>query len=148
MKLFFNREWLLAAMASEVPQAGDWVRIDIGRESVVIVRRRDGGIGAYHNTCRHRGSRICLEDRGHANLLVCPYHQWSYDLSGKLVGARLMGNDFDKSGFQLSPVSVGLAGGYVFISFFSDPPEFGAFRPRLGPYIIPHQLEHTNVPPT
>jgi Rieske 2Fe-2S family protein len=145
MKAFFNRHWLFAAMACEVPQPGDWVRFDIGRESVVIVRRKDGGIGAYHNTCRHRGSRICLEDRGHANLLVCPYHQWSYDLNGKLVGARLMGNDFDKSAFQLSPVSVGLAGGYVFISFSADPPDFETFRRAVDPYILPHQLDHTKV---
>jgi phenylpropionate dioxygenase-like ring-hydroxylating dioxygenase large terminal subunit len=81
----------------EIPRIGDWVRVDIGRESVIIARRKDGSIGAFNNTCRHRGSRICLEERGNATRLVCPYHQWTYDLDGRLVGTRLMGADFDPS---------------------------------------------------
>jgi glycine betaine monooxygenase A len=145
MALFFKRQWLFAAMACEIPRAGDWLRVDIGRESVIIVRRQDGGIGAFHNTCRHRGSRICLEERGQASRLVCPYHQWTYDLNGQLVGTRLMGDDFDSSSFQLSAVSVGVAGGYVFISFADDPPDFEAFRRDVEPYILPHQLENTKV---
>src|ERR1700730_5607334 len=145
MKLFLGRQWLFAALACEIPQEGDWVRVDIGRESIVIVRRKDGGIGAYHNTCRHRGSRISLEERGHASHLVCPYHQWTYDLNGKLVGARLMGSDFDKSAFQLTPVSVGLAGGHIYVSFAAEPPDFESFRRAVEPYMLPHQLENTKV---
>lgn len=145
MKLFFGRQWLFAAMVCEIPRAGDWTRVDVGRESVIIVRRKNGGIGAYHNTCRHRGSRICLEERGHATRLVCPYHQWTYDLDGQLVATRLMGNDFDSSAFHLSPVSVGLAGGYIFINFSANPPDFEPFRRDIEPYILPHQLENTKV---
>ena len=145
MKLFLNRHWLFAALACEIPRAGDWVRVDIGRESIVILRRKDGGVGAYHNTCRHRGSRICLDDRGHASHLVCPYHQWTYDLNGQLVGARLMGDDFDKSAFQLSPVSVATAGGHIYISFSADPPDFEPFRRAVEPYMLPHQLENAKV---
>ncbi|MFP3600088.1 aromatic ring-hydroxylating oxygenase subunit alpha, partial [Chryseobacterium sp. SIMBA_029] len=78
MKLFFSKHWLFAAMTCEISEPGDWVRVDIGRESVVIVRKKDGEVAAYHNTCRHRGSRICQEERGHAGRLVCPYHQWTY----------------------------------------------------------------------
>jgi Rieske 2Fe-2S family protein len=145
MELFFKRHWLFAALTCEIPRTGDWVRVDIGRESVIIVRRKDGGVGAFHNTCRHRGSRICLEERGHASRLVCPYHQWTYDLNGQLVGTRLMGDDFDPSAFSLSPVRVALAGGYVFISFAEDPPDFEPFRRDVEPYILPHQLENTKV---
>jgi Rieske 2Fe-2S family protein len=145
MQLFFRRHWLFAAMACEIPRAGDWVRVDIGRESVIITRRKDGGVSAFHNTCRHRGSRICLEERGHASRLVCPYHQWTYDLNGQLVGARLMGDDFDASAFHLSRVSVGLAGGYIFLSFAKEPPDFERFRRDIEPFILPHQLENTKV---
>jgi Rieske 2Fe-2S family protein len=145
MALFFKRHWLFAAMACEIPGTGAWLRVDIGRESVILVRRKDGSIGAFHNTCRHRGSRICLEESGRASRLVCPYHQWTYDLDGQLVGTRLMGDDFDSSAFHLSPVHVGLAGGYIFISFAEHPPEFEAFRRDIEPYILPHQLENTKV---
>jgi Rieske 2Fe-2S family protein len=145
MALFFKRRWLFAAMACEIPHAGAWLRVDIGRDSVILVRRKDGGIGAFHNTCRHRGSRICLEERGSASRLVCPYHQWTYDLNGQLVGTRLMGDDFDSSAFHLSPVHVGLAGGYIFISFADHPPDFEAFRRDMEPYVLPHQLENAKV---
>jgi glycine betaine catabolism A len=145
MQLFLGRQWLFAAMACEIPNAGDWVRVDLGRESVIIVRRKDGNVGAVHNTCRHRGSRICLEERGHSPRLVCPYHQWSYDLDGRLVATRLMGDDFAPSDFHLSPVSVGLAGGYIFISLSASPPNFELFRQDIEPYILPHQLENAKV---
>jgi glycine betaine catabolism A len=145
MRLFFGRQWLFAAMACEIPRGGDWVRVDIARDSVIIVRRKDGSVGAYHNTCRHRGSRICLEERGHATRLVCPYHQWSYDLDGQLAATRLMGDDFDGGAFRLSPVSVGLAGGYIYISFAANPPDFEPFRRDIEPYILPHELSDTRV---
>ena len=145
MELFFNRHWLFAAMACEIPEPGDWVRVDIGRESVIIVRRKDGAVRAHHNTCRHRGSRICLEERGHAHRLVCPYHQWSYDLDGQLIGTRLMGDDFDASGFHLEPVAVGVVGGYVFINLSGERRDFDQFRATVEPYIRPHQLENAKV---
>jgi Rieske 2Fe-2S family protein len=59
--------------------------------------RRDGQIRAFHNSCRHRGSRVCWSTRASAAKLVCPYHQWTYDLDGSLLFARQMGEDFDKS---------------------------------------------------
>jgi Rieske 2Fe-2S family protein len=145
MRVFFDRQWLFAALACEVPHAGDWIRVDIGRDSLIIVRRKEGDVGAYHNTCRHRGSRICLEERGHANRLVCPYHQWTYDLNGQLVGTRLMGSQFDPSVFSLSPVSVKLVGGHIFVSLSATPPDFEPFRRDVEPYVLPHELENTKI---
>ena len=145
MKLFFGEQWLFAAHTCEVRNAGDWVRVDIGRESVVIVRRKDLTIGAYHNTCRHRGSRICLTDSGHASRLVCPYHQWSYELDGKLARTRLMGDEFEKVGFDLLPVAIGLAAGFIFINFSENPPSFDRFRNAVEPYLLPHGLDDAKV---
>jgi Rieske 2Fe-2S family protein len=145
MQLFFGRQWLFVALSCEIPRIGDWARVDIGRESVIIARRKDGSIGAFNNTCRHRGSRICLEARGNATRLVCPYHQWTYDLDGRLVGTRLMGADFEPAAFGLSPVSVALCGGFIFISFAAEPPDFESFRRVVEPYLVPHQLENAKV---
>src|SRR5882757_6836727 len=138
MELFFARQWLFAAMTCEVASPGSWIRVDIGRDSVVILRRKDGTIGAFHNTCRHRGSRICVGESGVANRLVCPYHQWSYELDGRLARTRLMGPDFGQGDFGLVPVAVGIAGGYIFINFASDPADFEDFRQAVEPYILPH----------
>jgi Rieske 2Fe-2S family protein len=69
---------------------GDYVTLALGANSLIVLRDRDGEVRAFHNTCRHRGSRICLDERGHANRLVCPYHQWVYELDGSLRNARQM----------------------------------------------------------
>lgn len=145
MRVFFGRQWLFAALECEIATPGDWIRVDLVRESLIIVRRKDGSIGAYHNTCRHRGSRICLEERGHATRLVCPYHQWTYDLQGQLVGTRLMGADFDPSNLNLSAVAVQLCGGYIFVNFAAEPPNFELFRRTVEPYLLPHQLSNSKV---
>ena len=145
MDLFFNRQWLFAAMSCEVPEIGDWLRVDIGRESVILLRDKAGAIRAFHNTCRHRGSRICTTEKGHANRLVCPYHQWSYELDGSLARTRLMGLDFDRQDFGLIPVSVGIAAGFIFINFSADASGFEAFRSEVEPYLLPHGLEDAKV---
>ena len=145
MELFFARQWLFAAMTCEVAGPGSWIRVDIGRDSVIILRRKDGTIGAYHNTCRHRGSRICVGESGVVSRLVCPYHQWSYELDGRLARTRLMGSDFDQGDFGLVPVAVGIAGGYIFINFASDPADFEDFRQAVEPYILPHGLDDAKI---
>ncbi len=145
MELFFGRHWLFAALTCELPHPGDWVRVDIGRDSIIIVRSKGGDIGAFHNTCRHRGSRLCSEERGHAERFVCPYHQWTYDLEGRLTGTRLMGGCFDKSDFELSRVNVGVLAGYVFIKLTDGDSDLADLRREVEPYLLPHQLEHTKV---
>ena len=53
---------------------------------VVVTRDRDGAIHAFENRCAHRGSLLCLKERGEAREIVCVYHNWTYDLAGKLTG--------------------------------------------------------------
>jgi phenylpropionate dioxygenase-like ring-hydroxylating dioxygenase large terminal subunit len=98
MQLFFGRRWLFVALACEIPRVADWVRVDIGRDSVITARREDGSIGAFHNTCRHRGSRICLEERG--NSISDPYlgsiqflslpNSWNHVLADYAVTFRVL----------------------------------------------------------
>ena len=84
------------------PRSGDYLTLEIGTNSVSL-RDRDGRVQAFHNTCRHRGSRICMHETGHAHRLVCPYHQWVYELDGRLINARQMPKEFDTSGMGLKP---------------------------------------------
>ena len=79
----FATEWLFACNACEIREPGDYLTLQVAGASVVVLRDRDGAVRAFHNTCRHRGSRICLHETGRANRLVCPYHQWVYELDGR-----------------------------------------------------------------
>ncbi|MBI3506606.1 MAG: aromatic ring-hydroxylating dioxygenase subunit alpha [Proteobacteria bacterium] len=141
----FETEWLFAGSACEIKRPGDYLTLEIGRNSVVILRDRDGAVRAFHNTCRHRGSRICGNEKGRANRLVCPYHQWVYELDGSLLHARQMPADFDRSQFGLVPVAVETVCGMIYVCLADNPPDFKAFRDALTPYIAPHMPERTKV---
>ena len=72
----FYREWLFVGHECEVPAPGDYFTVQIGEYSLILLRGGNGTVAALHNTCRHRGSRICAELRGKvARRLICPYHQ-------------------------------------------------------------------------
>ena len=88
LETLFYRDWLFAGHDCEIPAPGDYFTIQIGDYPIIVLRGRDGAIRALHNTCRHRGSRICSAAKGAAKRLVCPYHQWTYDLDGSLIRAR------------------------------------------------------------
>jgi len=120
----FARHWVLAGHHSDAARPGDWFTAQIGTESVIIVRGQDHQLRAFANVCRHRGSHICLKPQGHASVLVCPYHAWSYNLDGSLRAARNMGPDFNKAEYGLKPVSLATAAGLVFICLSPTPPNF------------------------
>jgi Rieske 2Fe-2S family protein len=126
----FCREWLAVCRAEELPGPGDHLVLDVLGESILLLRNRDGALRAFYNVCRHRGARLCrspeeptdpwgvklaggVTGRG----IVCPYHQWSYDLDGALIAAPHLGAEtsFDKSGLHLYPVGVDTWGGFVFL---------------------------------
>lgn len=134
------RDWLFAGHACEIPNPGDYFLHEVGAYSVIVVRGQDGKIRAVHNTCRHRGSRLCKEERGSKKRLVCPYHQWSYDLDGTLVKARNMGDDFDYASFGLKSAHCEEVGGYIFVCVADEAPDFAPCRDQLAPYMDPHGL--------
>lgn len=85
---------------------GNYATLRIGAYNIVIVKGRDGEIRAFHNSCCHRGSIVCKQRQGQVAKLVCPYHQWTYDLDGKLIWANSMGPDFDPTQHGLRPVAL------------------------------------------
>src|SRR5919202_3884923 len=120
--------------------------VDLGRNSVVILRDDDMNIRAFHNVCRHRGARIFNEECGAIGKIVCPYHQWTYDLDGKLLVAEHMGESFDKSCFGLKPVNVKNLAGLLFVCLADDPPsDFDDMARVMEPYIAPHDVKNTKV---
>jgi Rieske 2Fe-2S family protein len=132
MERIFFRHWILAGHESSAPKPGDWFVHEMAQESIIVVRGKDGTLRAFVNVCRHRGSRICNAASGHATVLVCPYHAWSYDLDGSLRGARYMPADFDKSKHGLKPVHLELVEGLVFISLAETPLSFETARAAIS----------------
>ncbi|WP_179745173.1 aromatic ring-hydroxylating oxygenase subunit alpha [Paraburkholderia bryophila] len=137
--VFFHRHWILAGVTADVPQAGDVSAVDIDRASILIVRDDDENIRAYRNVCRHRGARLKEAGKSTVGLLVCPYHQWTYDLDGSLKHTAHMGIDFDRSCRSLMPVKTRVVGGHIFVCLADHAPadiEFLAqtMIPRFAPY--------------
>ena len=129
-----TRNWILAGHASQIPDAGDYLVFSLTNESAIIVRGKDGRVRAFANVCRHRGSLVCLENRGNKRKFECPYHGWTYDLDGKLIAARSMRGSFNKEEYGLHPVSLKLLGGLILVCFCDDPPSLeGAQRDLAEP---------------
>jgi Rieske 2Fe-2S family protein len=112
---------------------------------LLLVRAADGVIRAFVNACRHRGSRLCAESNGRAAKLVCPYHQWTYELDGRLFAARQMGPGFDRARLGLKKVHCESVGGYIFVCLSDSPPSFAAARTQLEAYLAPHRLQEARV---
>ncbi|MGH9028931.1 MAG: aromatic ring-hydroxylating oxygenase subunit alpha, partial [Acidimicrobiales bacterium] len=88
MEQIFRRCWLFLGHESLVPNPGDFMVTRMGTEEVILVRdRKDHQIRAFLNTCRHRGEKVCRYDQGNALVFTCPFHAWTYDSAGRLVGA-------------------------------------------------------------
>jgi len=145
LELIWYRDWLFVGHDCEIPKAGNFFTVQIGEYPIIILRDREGAVRALHNSCRHRGSRICAAERGSAARLVCPYHSWTYHLDGRLFSARDMGSNFDKSKFGLKPVHCRSVGGYIWISLAATPPDFEPVAKQMAPYFLPHKLEDTKI---
>ncbi|HXH01843.1 MAG TPA: aromatic ring-hydroxylating dioxygenase subunit alpha [Candidatus Competibacteraceae bacterium] len=145
LEYIFRRQWLFAGLACEIPKPGHYFTMEVGPDSLIIVRDRELRIHALYNTCRHRGSRICLSERGASAKLVCPYHQWTYELDGRLLFAGNMGEDFDPRRFHLKRAHCEVIAGYIFVCLAEEAPDFEDFRRTVAPYMAPHDLDNCKV---
>ncbi len=121
-KIFAGR-WVLVGHQSEIARPGDFFLGDVAGESLIISRDRDDVVRGFYNVCRHRGTRLCEEARGHAAAIQCPYHAWTYGLDGRLVGAPHMDevNEFRNEEFSLHPVNLAIWEGFIFVNLGDDP---------------------------
>jgi len=146
LAVIFGRHWIHVGVEADVPEPGDFVAVNLGGESVVIVRGDDQEIRAFHNVCRHRGSRLVMEAQGSVGNLVCPYHQWTYDLEGRLISALHMQPDFDPSCHGLKPVHLRSLAGLLFLCLAPEAaPGFDAMAEVMEPYLSPHNLRNTKI---
>lgn len=137
-------QWFAVAHVSEIPDSGCYIVRDILGESVIIVRRPDGGVSGFFNVCTHRGSRLCRED-GRAKRLACPYHAWVFELDGSFANARAMPQAIDTSTLALHPIQLRLVNGVVLGSLAGDPADLDAAVRDLMPALAHHGLAEAQV---
>ena len=145
LDLIWRRGWLFAALTCEIPNPGDYVTYDIAGDSILIVRRADGSIGAMHNVCRHRGSLVATSPIGQAVRFMCPYHQWTYDLDGTLLTCRGMPDTLDRSTLGLKPVHVREMAGLIYINFAGSPIDFEAAAELMQPMAQPQGFDRARA---
>ena len=132
----FARRWLAVGRESEIAATGDFVLREVAGESLIVLRDRGGGVRAFFNVCRHRGTRLCASPSGKlASTIQCPYHAWTYALDGSLLGAPSMESlaGFDKTAHGLVPASANSWEGFIFLSLAEQPQTFEqALAPVIG----------------
>jgi nitrite reductase/ring-hydroxylating ferredoxin subunit len=117
--------WQMACRLEQISKPKDYIVYDIADTSILLIRQNDSGVKAFINSCRHRGMQLAKsEARGHAAMIRCPFHGWTWNTKGELKSIPCSW-DFphvDKADFGLDPVHVDVWGGFVFISLAENPP--------------------------
>ena len=134
MEGVFSRQWIFAAPLARLKNPGDYVSLEIGENPLALVCGKDGKIRGFHNVCRHRGSRIFSAPSGklRGEKIVCPYHQWTYDMDGALSFASHMPEQPPKKTHSLHPISVAILGGGVHICTAQNPPPIAAAESAIN----------------
>jgi phenylpropionate dioxygenase-like ring-hydroxylating dioxygenase large terminal subunit len=135
----WTKIWHIGAMTQEFEEEGDWVRHDLMKESVIIVRQADGGFKAFYNACRHRGNRLALHETGGGDTITCSYHGWKWGIDGVLRSAQdaddvVGGNPCGR--VKLVELPCETWGGMVWYSF---DPEVAPLEEWLAP--LPQELK-------
>jgi anthranilate 1,2-dioxygenase large subunit len=140
--VFRGETWSFVALEAEIPTPGDYKSTFVGDTPVIVTRDNEGNINVLQNRCAHRGALVCRERRGNARRLECVYHQWNYDLRGRLRGvpfrAGINGNggmpaDFNLDAHGLQSLRVARLHGLVFASFSST---VAPLEDYLGPMVV------------
>lgn len=137
------RVWWMAAHASDLPDAGAWLCVDLGPESILLVRQDDGSLRAFHNACPHRGTPLCDAGSGQAEQFRCPYHAWTFSRAGALVAMP------DRERFAaasmhgapaLTPVACEAYGGLVWIHLDPNARGVGDYLGEVGEHLRAYRV--------
>ena len=125
LEAVWYRDWVCVGRLDDLREAGDFIVETVGAESLILTRDRGGRPRAYHNACRHRGTTLCTTPRGRFvnGRIVCPYHGWTYALSGELIATPKMSlpADFRRDAYALYEAHAGSWGGFLFVNVNERP---------------------------
>ena len=147
------RNWVYVCRASEISTPRSYCTLELGDQSLFVVRGEDGRARAFHNTCRHRGAALCRTAQGRfpPGGIVCPYHAWRYNLRGELLQVSSLepGDGFELRDFPLYSLPLTEWNGFLFAAFTPEPPPFNTSFDlpldrldswRLSDLVIGHRL--------
>lgn len=147
--IFRGPTWNFLGFEIEAPRPNDFFTSVIGDTPIIVVHTAEGTLNAFVNRCVHKGATICYQPSGSCVRFTCPYHNWIYDQSGKLLSVAFekglpgqdgqrqggMPPDFDKSQHRLRRLRVETIAGLIFGTFSEDAPPLEAY---LGPVMANH----------
>ena len=142
MDRIFASEWLCAGRADELPNPGDYMAFECGAQPLIIIRGADDALSARSNICRHRMMRL-VEGRGNTRKFTCPYHAWTYNLEGQLVGAAYMDRTtcFNKSDIQLPAVRCEEYLGWIYVCLDPDVEPVAHMLADLTEKLLPYNMQ-------
>ena len=117
----FYDSWIFIGHESQIKNKGDYFVYKLLDEEIIVLRNKENEVKAFFNVCRHRGSRICLEESGNTSRFSCPYHSWTYNLDGKLLAAKSLREGIDKSTLGLHPCNIASVSGMLLINLSDNP---------------------------
>jgi phenylpropionate dioxygenase-like ring-hydroxylating dioxygenase large terminal subunit len=119
----FMKDWLCVGRVEEIENPGDYLALHVLGEPVLLTRGSDGAVNAFSNICLHRGVEVATGS-GNRRSFTCPFHGWTYNLEGRLVGAPLMkeAEGFDPAACRLSPIRTEVWKSWIFLTFDADAP--------------------------
>ncbi len=121
------RDWVCVGRLEDLPDTGDYIVATIGSQRLIVARSSAKEVRVFHDTCRHRGARLCTADQGHFRngRIICPYHTWTYSLGGDLLATpgRIEVEDFRAADYSLYEVHVDTWGGFLFVNLSDEPRE-------------------------
>ena len=149
------RTWQFAGHASQLQETGDYFTFEMAGESLFCIKGRDGEIRTFYNVCQHRAHQL-VSGQGQTRVVVCPYHAWTYELTGELrAGPNIKAVEgFDKSSICLTSVRTEVFLGFIFVNLDNDAKPMDEWFPNVRTELesyIPHwdtlaPLEWVEIP--
>ncbi|MCE7996080.1 MAG: aromatic ring-hydroxylating dioxygenase subunit alpha [Roseivirga sp.] len=142
--LIFGNTWQFAGLEEDLKAPGDFLNVQCGLQNIMVIRGEDHQLKAFHNLCRHRGAQLLRPVGKSKKVLVCPYHDWVYNLDGQLI--KVPGKDEEFPGLDLSRIclhkaSVGIWRGIIWVHSKPDAPALTTWFEGLSSHLGPHNPE-------